>query len=222
MNVTVLVSMLLCLFFFIENSRMLRNWKQLCLLSSHLKFGYFYPTVTCKEFTRRGQILCKQTFVSLCYGCNLQIDQFHVPLTNAESTLKCEARRRLHQSDSVKPDYGTSSKGADVKSNYSGEIDPDWTVHERLITTCAGLWEDNPDGSNFIVSYVDTASQLTKPEKSHMPTVLAVARDLAHSDSLKPLLGSLARNGFRVIMPYLVGWYAFLTNWFSMYLQIYN
>lgn len=211
-----------CTCFLLENSKMLRNWKQLCQPSSHLKFGYFYPTVTLKEITRRGQILRKQTFVSLCYGCNLKINKFHVPLTNTESTLKCEARRCLHQSDSVKPDFSTSNKTADVKSNYTRDNNPDWTVHERLITTCAGLWEDNPDGSNFIVSYVDTASQLTKTEKSRMPTVLAVARDLAHSDSLKPLLGSLAHNGFRVIMPYLVGWYAFLANLFSMYLQLCN
>jgi len=203
--------------FLLEHSKMLRNWKQVCLLSNHLRsFGHIYPTSTSIEILRQ-----EQTFASLCGGCIRQIKLFHIPLTNAGSPLKREGRRYLHQSEFVKPNYGvviTLSKDAD--SNHE-EITPDWTVHERLIATCSGIWDECPDGSSFIVSYVDTAWQLTKAEKVRLPTVLAPARDLAHSDSLKPLLGSLARNGFRVIMPYLVGLYApLLICLFSMFLQL--
>lgn len=84
--------------------------------------------------------------------------------------------------------------------NYSASVSPDWTIKEKLLTVCAGLWSGYLDGANFIVRYVDTA-----PEARQMPAVLAVARDIPHSNALRPLLESLAKNGFRIVMPYLPG-----------------
>jgi len=66
------------------------------------------------------------------------------------------------------------------------------------------MWEDRPEGASFTVSYVDTLASKNQLElRARLPTALVVEGSLGVD--MRPLLEELARKGFRVIMPYLVG-----------------
>jgi len=81
----------------------------------------------------------------------------------------------------------------------------DWSKHELLMTTCGGFWYHLPEGARVIASYIDTAASVNKVQRRQMPTALVVPSGMSDSVELKPLLDLMVKDGWRVVIPDVIG-----------------
>lgn len=73
------------------------------------------------------------------------------------------------------------------------------------MTACSGFYDHLPQGANVIASYIDTAASVEKTKRKQMPTVLVVSSGMTDDIELKPLLELMVKDGWRVIIPDLLG-----------------
>ena len=81
----------------------------------------------------------------------------------------------------------------------------DWSKRELLMATCFEFWDHRPDGVNVIASYIDTAASVDKLRRQQMPTALVVPSGLSDHIELKPLLDLMVKDGWRVVIPDVIG-----------------
>ena len=96
----------------------------------------------------------------------------------------------------------------DAEESRSGNwlsYTPDWSKHELLMMTCYGFWRHLPDGAHVIASYVDTAAAVHKAQRRQMRTALMVPSGMSDHIELKPLLDLMVKDGWRVVIPDVLG-----------------
>ena len=90
---------------------------------------------------------------------------------------------------------------ADGRLSYTA----DWSKHELLMTTCCGVWRHLPEGAHVIASYVDTAAAVHRTQRRQMLTALVAPSGLSDHIELKPLLDLMVKDGWRVVIPDMLG-----------------
>lgn len=114
-----------------------------------------------------------------------------------------EAKYRNFSSgnDSSNVNRGVEEKLPESWPSYAA----DWSKHELLMTTCFGFWDFRPDGANVIASFIDTAASVDRLRRRQMPTVLVVPSGMSNNIELKPLLDLMVKDGWRVVIPDVIG-----------------
>jgi len=103
--------------------------------------------------------------------------------------------------DTARVNLGADGKPPDSWPSYAA----DWSKQEMLMYTCVGVFDHLPEGACVIATYIDTAASVHKSQKSQMPTALMVPSGLRDDVELKPLLELMVQNGWRIVIPDLIG-----------------
>ena len=107
-------------------------------------------------------------------------------------TMECSGSAGLHNVHQTQNDIGHV-------------YNADWSTHELYMVTCTDMWDDWPSGAQVIVGYVDTAALVMDKLKEKMPTALVLTSGLTDHTELKPVLQVLVDQGYRLIIPSLIG-----------------
>jgi len=167
---------------------------------------------------------------SLCH-CHVQTTSSRMSTHAARSHLRLEFSRhqsffsvvtrpqRLSKLAQIRTQYHTTGNGTASRSLGSSASDgsrakesdsrfsytPDWSKQELLMATCPGIWRQRPDGAEVIVSYVDTATAVHRTQRHQMKTALLASSTVSEHIELKPLLDLMVKDGWRVVIPDLLG-----------------
>jgi len=117
----------------------------------------------------------------------------------SSSETKCRNSSTANDSRVVGDD--TKEKRPENRSSYAA----DWSKHELLMNTCCGFWYHLPEGARIIASYIDTAASVNRVQRRQMPTALVVPSGMSDSVELKPLLDLMVKDGWRIVIPDVIG-----------------